>query len=299
MAKPDKYAEWATDTNFAAGGDPWSGTVTKREPGSGVKAKGQIPQTGFASQYYNWLLNKLYEWTKYLDQQSIDFSSFEEIWLGDTSAVSATQSPLTGFSRWGLIRTTAGSLTPALPTSSSYSGQWVDVAVTNAVGSRLKLATVAPIFWTSDECEFWMEFDVAMSATGDVTVSIGFSETGALPSTEKFAGFTKQVGGTVWEMERCDGSAAKTSTSSGAVNVSTGTMPNQTLRIEWCGANTPNGAGSDRVRFLQDDTVLLSTTSNMPLDAAMYLYADVAGNAVASRTLHLGRVRCGWNRFSW
>ncbi len=55
---PDELPEWATDDNYAAGTDPWSGTATKIEPSAGVIAKGQIPQTGFSSQVYNWLLNK-------------------------------------------------------------------------------------------------------------------------------------------------------------------------------------------------------------------------------------------------
>jgi hypothetical protein len=62
---PDVLPEWATDTNYAAGGDPWSGTATKIEPSAGIKAKGQIPETGFQSQHYNWLLHKFYESTRF------------------------------------------------------------------------------------------------------------------------------------------------------------------------------------------------------------------------------------------
>lgn len=58
MAKPLSVAVIAVDANYDAGADPWSATPTKVDPtGTVFEDKGQIPETGFGSQYYNHVLN--------------------------------------------------------------------------------------------------------------------------------------------------------------------------------------------------------------------------------------------------
>ena len=66
MTRPTTDPTWATDANYAAGGDPWSGQPTKVAPSGGVIAKGQIPETGFDTQIWNWLLANHGDWLVYL-----------------------------------------------------------------------------------------------------------------------------------------------------------------------------------------------------------------------------------------
>ena len=285
MAKPNAYPEWA-----ASG--------LRVEPNAAKKAAGWADGEKPPARIENWKDFTVYEWIKYLNEQAVTFSSFEEIWCGDGSTVSATANPLTGFSRWGCTIATGGTFSAVAAPNASYAGNWCELSVTTSAGSRTRMNTMSPLFFTSDECEFWMEFDLTMSATAGVQANIGFCA--GLPyDSGKYASFTKAPSGTIWEMDRYSGTHG-TSTSAGAASVATGTEPNQTLRLEWCGANTPNGAGSNRLRYLSGDTVLLSTTVDIPDGAAMYLFVDVQGNTpAASRRLRLGRVRAGWNRFSW
>jgi hypothetical protein len=53
--------EWASDTNYAAGPD--TGTATKVDPGSGLRASGVVPAGGVAAQHMNYELNAI---TKHL-----------------------------------------------------------------------------------------------------------------------------------------------------------------------------------------------------------------------------------------
>lgn len=48
---------WATDANYDAGSDAWSGLPTKRAPSVGEQAKGKIPGQFFFAQVMNYLLN--------------------------------------------------------------------------------------------------------------------------------------------------------------------------------------------------------------------------------------------------
>lgn len=59
MANAFKKVEWATDTNYAAGADPWSGTATKVEPTSQTKTKGYVPEQPASAQQTNWALATL------------------------------------------------------------------------------------------------------------------------------------------------------------------------------------------------------------------------------------------------
>ncbi len=57
MSRPDSTPEWASDTDYPAGTDAWSATVTKVAPTTGEKQTGATPETGFGAQQFNWLLN--------------------------------------------------------------------------------------------------------------------------------------------------------------------------------------------------------------------------------------------------
>jgi hypothetical protein len=65
MAKPTDIPTWATDTNYPAGTDAWSGTATKVEPTSGQKAAGWEPGQRPPAQYQNWWMGLVSDWIAY------------------------------------------------------------------------------------------------------------------------------------------------------------------------------------------------------------------------------------------
>lgn len=67
MAKPDDVPVFATDTNYPAGSQPWSGMPTKVEPPAGTQVKGFEPRRRPPAQYLNWLLHTIYLWLLWLD----------------------------------------------------------------------------------------------------------------------------------------------------------------------------------------------------------------------------------------
>lgn len=51
--------DFATDPNFPAGSDPWSGTPTRVAPSAGQLAAGFAPATQVPAQHLNWILGTL------------------------------------------------------------------------------------------------------------------------------------------------------------------------------------------------------------------------------------------------
>ena len=48
--------DWATDANYPAGSDPWSGHVTKSAPSAGKVGTGLVPDTDLAAEEFNYVL---------------------------------------------------------------------------------------------------------------------------------------------------------------------------------------------------------------------------------------------------
>lgn len=96
MSRPTTTPEWSTDAAYPAGADPWSGTDTKVEPTSGVKATGAVPQVGFGAQQFNWLVDNLSNWINYLDARGLgvfgDGSDGDITADGSTAVAGATRS---------------------------------------------------------------------------------------------------------------------------------------------------------------------------------------------------------------
>lgn len=57
MTFPPKPVTWATDANYDAGADPWSGTPTKVDPTTQSLTKGFVPETPGSAQQTNFVLN--------------------------------------------------------------------------------------------------------------------------------------------------------------------------------------------------------------------------------------------------
>lgn len=58
---------WATNLNYPAGSDPWSGDLLKLDPGAGLRAAGWEPEDRPGAQHQNHQFNKLGEYIDYLD----------------------------------------------------------------------------------------------------------------------------------------------------------------------------------------------------------------------------------------
>jgi hypothetical protein len=56
---PFNAINWATDANYPAGANTWSGTPTKVAPSAGVQADGFAPRDRPPAQWINWLFNSL------------------------------------------------------------------------------------------------------------------------------------------------------------------------------------------------------------------------------------------------
>src|SRR6185295_12739707 len=66
MRAPSDPPDWATDANYPAGSDPWSGTPTKSAPDAGKIATGFVPDTDQAAEEVNWILANHADWINYL-----------------------------------------------------------------------------------------------------------------------------------------------------------------------------------------------------------------------------------------
>lgn len=59
MPKSNPLVPWASDANYAAGADPWSGTPTKVSPAAPEQAKGMTPNTEAEIQKLNYMIEAL------------------------------------------------------------------------------------------------------------------------------------------------------------------------------------------------------------------------------------------------
>src|SRR5699024_6810415 len=53
--------EWATDNNYPAGSDPWSGKPTRVQPLSTTIAQGFVPGRVPPAEWFNWLFGTLFD----------------------------------------------------------------------------------------------------------------------------------------------------------------------------------------------------------------------------------------------
>lgn len=86
MPAPSYNGQFATDANFAADGDSWSGSPTKVDPGAGRKAEGFEPDT-LPAEWLNWMLNNHGEWLVWLTSLTsgskvIQISAVDAQWEG-------------------------------------------------------------------------------------------------------------------------------------------------------------------------------------------------------------------------
>lgn len=75
--RPSVAPDFATDANYPAGSDPWSGNPTKVTPGA-VASTGFIPKTMLPAQFINYVLANHADWINYLDQIRGSVTQFED-----------------------------------------------------------------------------------------------------------------------------------------------------------------------------------------------------------------------------
>lgn len=68
MPAPATSPQFATDANFAADGDSWSGSPTKLDPGVGRRAEGFEPDT-LPAEWLNYMINLHGEWIKWHEDE--------------------------------------------------------------------------------------------------------------------------------------------------------------------------------------------------------------------------------------
>ena len=75
----------ASTESYAAGGENWSATATKIDPGTGFEAAGISPKTRAPGQYENFFLNALGQWGLYLRDLPIRnwFNMREDLWAAE------------------------------------------------------------------------------------------------------------------------------------------------------------------------------------------------------------------------
>lgn len=64
-ARPPTVPTWATDANYPAGSEVWSGTATRVEPNAAQKGTGLVPATRPPAQFLNWIKGLLTDWVAY------------------------------------------------------------------------------------------------------------------------------------------------------------------------------------------------------------------------------------------
>jgi hypothetical protein len=69
--RPKNPPLWATDTNFPAGGDSWSGTPTKVAPTGGMIQTGHVPEQGPSAQIENYFRNELGQWLTFFQDMQV------------------------------------------------------------------------------------------------------------------------------------------------------------------------------------------------------------------------------------
>lgn len=67
MTRPTSKINWASDANYPAGSDAWSGQPNKVAPSAGKQATGQVPASAFPSPEYNYILNHSGAWRDHHD----------------------------------------------------------------------------------------------------------------------------------------------------------------------------------------------------------------------------------------
>lgn len=184
--------EWATDTNYPAGADAWSGTPTRVVPSAGTKTHGFTPESPASAQELNWLVGSAADAVNFLAvaAQLYEYSSASvaSVIPNVGPGVTANTSTLVSSSIPTLVGdvveiTISGAIAVNGSTNPAYiemyvqtrqnGGAWTDVA--NSL--RYKQSPPLASFGVTRDC-YHITVPVIVSVPGSFDVRIRYSTTG-------------------------------------------------------------------------------------------------------------------------
>jgi hypothetical protein len=142
--RPTTTPSWATDANYPAGADPWSGTPTRVEPSAPQKGTGNTPATRPPAQHHNWLQGFIADWIAYFaaiidsnEEHTYQAPKTRTVWIPCYKGVSSSD-PAGDAQDW---REDLGTGTTLSILSKRNSG-WVKFHLSEVVPSGCTITTV-------------------------------------------------------------------------------------------------------------------------------------------------------------
>lgn len=258
--------QFATDVNYPAGGDPWSGQPNKVDPAT-LAQTGFIPATYLASEHVNYELGNHGDWINFLAESQ----RYEAKWVTWTRAIGAANA----YANDMHLTWTAGATAPALtPPLALFNQPTVALNVpTNVDSITIKPDTEISVLRTATKFKFFAAQVVDTVGANGVTMSMGFARA-AFGSSMRFY---KGNADTNWQCQT-DNGGVNTTTNSGVPPVAT--IP-QTFTIIMEGT-TPS------VKFYIDGTLVATHTTNIDTTNATLPFYLLGGQAVNTTFVNLG-----------
>lgn len=176
MPKPANAFTWATDADYAAGSDPWSGTPTKTSPIPGLIASGWTPTEHPTAQNVNHMFHSIGEWIAYLDSGDFEGNVTIDGTLTIARSVPGFASAITAD---GVVAATDFRYTtqrsrhlPAAAANPGAGHSWDDVLWRWQLGTSTN-ALICPIdVAVGDRVHSWLALAVKPTASGTITARL-------------------------------------------------------------------------------------------------------------------------------
>ncbi len=311
--------DWASDTNYPAGGDAWSATPIKVTPSAGVQAAGHTPNTKPPAQYENWFKNlvaRYLGWYFYPPSTSdnapqtlwtdadgnnrylIDHNGypmgratiFDEPWGGFIDEA-ATIDVLGG--RWHFVSSGSsggGTMINQDPVS-SYPSAFMQLSNDGSISSVARMHTEPIVYFlNTGNFSLVLEWEAALTNIGanDTLIYMGLSDAAGSIAIA----FRKSSAETNWRAYAFDGST--TTNQDTTVVPTAGVYPTQRFRLELHGSASPY-AGM-KARFFINETLTNTLTSALASGAYTLFFNNTASGATQN-DLCVGPIRAVWNRY--
>ncbi len=325
---PTALPDFATDDDYGAGTDDWSGQPNKVKPTSGIISEGLLPQAYLQAEYLNWGFGNHGQWIKILNAYSLkqdwrNISSYNAGLGTSGKLVEADNGPIDpklGYQGWstycvaGASSGTVGGLQIGGDTGINSLGQVSADYSSPAIvmegakqGATASIYTTEYQFYPTSTSVFICEFDVGMDpsttgATHDYQFYVGIGQvTTGIPNVSH-AYFLRDANNVSnpshWRTStRSSGSAEIQDTGVAPGSHSPG-YPFERLRIEYWGSAT--ALAQSQVRFFVNGVLKTTHVTEVPNDRSQIvvaLYSDVAATN-ANDGYYLGRIAAIWGETS-
>jgi hypothetical protein len=272
---------WASDDNYPAGSDPWSGEPTKVVPDVAIVAGGHVPNVVQPSETENWWKNRTDGRLDDIEnRRNLPFFHLHQNWTAPMR------------SAWTEVTDGAATVTRAVGPDGGDEdftpGIWMRLTV-------LDLPDVAALYSETLTNGVWpdnlvghIEFRVLGTngagslLTDDVILQVGLfkdSEAADVTSTRDFVKIYFSNDSPNWIFRTGSTAGVSTDTDTGVEVTETGTIVDQyKVRIEIYGGDSPGG---DRVECYINDVLVATNTTNLPANAtdSLVLGVVLASNA--------------------